>query len=404
MDAATTERIRNTLPMLDERQRRIYLANEAKAIGYGGISQVSKISGVSRVTITQGMSEINSEGYILRTQNRCRREGGGRKQIEKKNPEILRELDELLEPYTKGDPMNPLKWTSKSTRSIEEALGKKGYTISDTTIAEILKTQGFSLQANRKELAITPSHADRNAQFEHINKTAIEYMAAGQPVISIDAKKKENIGNFKNSGTEYSRKGEAVKVLDHDFPIKELGKATPYGVYDIMKNAGFVNVGISSDTGEFAVESIKRWWREMGRDAYPEADRIYITADSGGSNGFRVRLWKVKLQELSNELGIMLRVSHFPAGTSKWNKIEHRMFSFISKNWRGKPLISLAAIVSLIGATTTETGLTIKCVVDENEYKRGVEVSEDELAKLNIQRDEFHGEWNYSIMPQSSVK
>ena len=403
MDKTTIERIRNTLPLLNERQRRLYLANEAKAIGYGGISRVCKISGVSRVTITQGMAEINSEGYEPRAQSRCRREGGGRKLIGTKNPEILRELDELLQPYTKGDPMNPLKWTSKSTRALEEALWQKGYTVSDTTIAEMLKTQGYSLQANRKELAVTPSHADRNAQFEYINKTAIEHMAAGQPVISIEAKKKEKIGNFKNGGTEYGRKGEAVKVLDHDFPIKELGKATPYGVYDIMKNAGFVNVGISSDTAEFAVESIKRWWYEMGHEAYPEADRIYITADSGGSNGFRVRLWKVKLQELSNELGVTLKVSHFPAGTSKWNKIEHRLFSFISKNWRGKPLISLAVIVNLIGSTKTETGLTVKCVVDQNEYKKGVEVSEEELAKVNLFRDDFHGEWNYSIMPQLSA-
>jgi len=397
------ERIKNVLPLLDERQRRLYLANEAKAIGYGGISQVSKVSGVSRVTITQGMAEINSEGYQPRMQTRSRKEGGGRKQIRTKHPEILHELDVLLEPYTKGDPMNPLRWTSKSMRTLENALEQKGHTISDTTIAEILKEQGYSLQANRKELAITPSHADRNSQFEYINKTAIEHMAAGQPVISIDAKKKENIGNFKNNGAEYSRKGEAVKVLDHDFPIKELGKATPYGVYDIMKNAGFVNVGISSDTAEFAVESIKKWWYEMGREAYPEADRIYITADSGGSNGYRVKLWKVKLQELANELGMTLKVSHFPAGTSKWNKIEHRLFSFISKNWRGKPLISLAVIVSLIGATTTDAGLTVKCVVDQNEYKKGVEVSDEELAKVNLHKDEFHGEWNYSIMPLSSA-
>ena len=257
MDVATIERISNMLPLLDERQRRLYLANEAKAIGYGGISQVSRITGVSRVTITQGLTEINSKGYQPKGQSRCRKEGGGRKQIAAKHPELLHYLDELLEPYTKGDPMNPLKWTSKSTRALEKALKQKGYRISDTTITELLKNQGYSLQSNRKELAIAPSHADRNAQFEYINKTAIEHMAAGQPVISIDAKKKENIGNFKNSGTEYSRKGEAVNVLDHDFPIQELGKATPYGVYDIMKNAGFVSVGISSDTAEFAVESIK---------------------------------------------------------------------------------------------------------------------------------------------------
>jgi len=401
MDNVTEERILNTLPLLDERQRRLYLANEAKAIGYGGISQVSKVSGVSRVTITQGMTEINSEGYQPQAQNRCRREGGGRKLTETKTPEIIDTLQELLEPYTKGDPMVPLKWTNKSTRTLEAALKNKGYIISDTTIAEILRAQGYSLQSNRKELAIKPSHPDRDAQFEYINKVALEYMSAGQPVISIDAKKKENIGNFKNNGSEYSRKGEPVKVLDHDFPIKELGKATPYGIYDIMKNAGFINVGISNDTAEFAVESIKKWWYEMGREAYRDAQRIYITADSGGSNGVRVKLWKVKLQELSNELGIILKISHFPSGTSKWNKIEHRLFSFISKNWRGKPLISLAVIVNLISATTTAAGLTVKCVVDNKEYKKGIEVSNDELTKVNIHRDNFHGEWNYSIYPDS---
>jgi hypothetical protein len=403
MDTATAERIRNTLPLLDERQRRLYLANEAKSIGYGGISQVSRVSGVSRVTITHGMAEINSDGYQPQAQTRCRKEGGGRKLIETKNPEILRELDELLEPYTKGDPMNPLKWSSKSTRALEAALLKKGHTISDTTIAEILKMQGYTLQSNKKDLAISPSHPDRDAQFEYINKVTLEQMKAGQPTISIDAKKKENIGNFKNNGTEYNRKGAPIKVLDHDFPIKELGKATPYGIYDIMKNAGFVNVGISSDTAEFAVESIRKWWYGMGRDTYPNANTIYITADSGGSNGVRLRLWKVKLQELSNELGLTLKISHFPAGTSKWNKIKHRLFSFISTNWRGKPLISLAVIVNLIGATTTSTGLTVKCVVDYNEYKKGIVVTDEELAKVNLQRDEFHGEWNYSIIPDTPL-
>lgn len=399
MDNSTVERIRNMLPLLNEKQRRLYLANEAKAIGYGGISQVSRISGVSRVTITQGMAEISSKGYQPQAQTRLRKKGGGRIKIETKAPEILDELDELLEPYTKGDPMNPLKWTSKSTRALETQLQMKGYKISDTTIAEMLKEQGYSLQSNRKDLAIKPSHPDRDAQFKYINKTAIEQMKAGQPVISIDAKKKEDIGNFKNNGAEYSKKRKPVKVLDHDFPIKELGKATPYGIYDIMKNAGFVNVGISSDTAEFAVESIKKWWYEMGRAAYPQAERIYITADSGGSNGVRVKLWKVKLQELSNELGLTLKVSHFPPGTSKWNKIEHRLFSFISKNWRGKPLISLAVIVNLIGATTTKAGLTVKCVVDYSEYKKGIEVSEEELAKVKLSKDDFHGEWNYSISP-----
>ena len=400
MDSRTAERIRSMLPLLDERQRRLYLANEAKSIGYGGISQVSRISGVSRVTITQGMEEINREGYEPKAENRSRKKGGGRKLIRTKNPEILQELEKLVEPYTKGDPINPLRWSSRSMRNLEAALRGKGYAVSDTTIAEMLKSQGYTLQSNRKDLAIKPSHPDRDAQFEHINKIAKECMAAGQPVISIDAKKKENIGNFKNNGAEYSRKGEAVRVLDHDFPIKELGKATPYGVYDIMKNKGFVNVGISSDTAEFAVESIKRWWYEMGRAAYPETSSVYITADSGGSNGVRVKLWKVKLQELSNELGLTLKISHFPSGTSKWNKIEHRLFSFISKNWRGKPLVSLAVIVDLISATTTETGLTVKCVVDQNEYKKGIEVSNKELEKVNLIKDGFHGEWNYSIAPR----
>jgi hypothetical protein len=345
------------------------------------------------------MTEITSEGYQPQAQSRCRKEGGGRKTIEAKNPDILRELEKLLEPYTKGDPMNPLKWSSKSLRKLEEALAQRGYTVSDTAIAEILKKLGYSLQSNIKDLAITASHPDRDAQFEYINKTAIEYMKAGQPVISIDAKKKENIGNFINNGAEYGRKRDPVKVLDHDFPLKELGKATPYGVYDIMKNAGFVNVGISNDTAEFAVKSIKKWWRRMGCKTYPKATSIYITADSGGSNGVRVKLWKVKLQELSNELGLTLKISHFPSGTSKWNKIEHRLFSFISKNWRGKPLISLAVIVNLISATTTEAGLTVKCVIDRNEYKKGIEVSDEELAKVKIIRDDFHGDWNYSIIP-----
>jgi transposase len=399
MDNASAERIRNTIPLLDERQKRLYLANEAKTIGYGGITQVSRVSGVSRVTITQGMAEIKNEGYQPKAQSRCRKKGGGRKAIETKTPEIICELEKLLEPYTKGDPMNPLKWSSKSMRVLEGALAKKGYRVSDTVIAEMLKKLGYSLQSNKKDLAIKPSHPDRNEQFEYINKTALIYMGAGEPVISIDAKKKENIGNFKNNGAEYSPKREPVKVLDHDFPIKEVGKATPYGIYDIMKNTGFINVGISSDTAEFAVESIKKWWYEMGRVTYPDAKSIYITADSGGSNGVRVKLWKVKLQELANELGLTLKISHFPAGTSKWNKIEHRLFSFISKNWRGKPLISLAVIVSLIGATTTDGGLTVKCVVDHNEYKKGIEVSDEKLEKINLIKDDFHGDWNYSIAP-----
>ena len=399
MEKLAAERIRNTMVLLNEKQKRLYLANEAKSMGRGGITEVSRVSGVSRVTITAGMKEINGEGYEGKAETRSRKEGGGRKLKEEEKPEIIEMLKEFVEPYIKGDPMNPLKWASKSQRSIEQVFAAKGYKISDTTIGEILKSEGYRQQVNRKELAIAANHPDRNAQFEHINKTAKEQMALGKPVISIDAKKKENIGNFKNNGAEYRQKGEAVKVLDHDFPIKELGKATPYGVYDIMKNAGFVNVGISNDTAEFAVESIKRWWYEMGAATYPNADTIYITADAGGSNGARVRLWKVALQGLSNELGMALQISHFPPGASKWNKIEHRLFSFISKNWRGQPLFSLAVIVDLIGATTTDTGLTVKCVVDYNEYKKGIDVSDDQLAAVNLIHHDFHGDWNYFISP-----
>jgi hypothetical protein len=400
MDNSSAERILQTLPLLNERQRRLYLAIEAKAIGYGGITQVSEVSGVSRVTITYGLKEIEENCFAtLLPGNRKRREGGGRKSIVTKNPSILDELELLLDSSTKGDPMNPLLWSSKSMRKLENALKGKGFIVSDTTISELLKMRGYSLQSNKKDLAIKPSHVDRDAQFEYINQKAKNYMEIGNPVISIDAKKKEHIGNFKNSGAEYSKKGEAPKVLDHDFPIKELGKATPYGIYDIMKNAGFVNVGISSDTAEFVVESIRKWWNIVGSKTYPGAKSLYITADSGGSNGYRVRLWKVKLQELSNETGLNLVVSHFPAGTSKWNKIEHRLFAFISKNWRGKPLISLAVIVSLIGATTTEAGLTVQCVVDYNEYKTGITVTDKEFDAVNIVPDEFHPEWNYTIKP-----
>jgi transposase len=399
MDAATAERITSTLPLLDERQRRLYLANEARAIGYGGVSQVSRASGVSRPTIIRGLREASAEGYEPENTDRCRKAGGGRKLTEESDPDVLVLLEKMLEPHTKGDPESPLRWTSKSLRDLEQAMGEAGYTVSDTTIGQMLRMLGYSLQANRKELAASPAHPDRDAQFRHISDTAKSHMGQGLPVISIDAKKKELIGNFKNNGREYRKKGEPVLVLDHDFPIKELGKATPYGIYDIFKNSGFVNVGVSADTAEFAVESIRRWWLNMGSKDYPDARSVYVTADSGGSNGIRVRLWKVKLQELADELGLTIKVSHFPPGTSKWNKIEHRLFSFISKNWRGKPLISLAVIVDLIGATTTETGLTVRCVLDEREYARGIDVSEEELKMVNIIRDDFHGEWNYEIRP-----
>ena len=392
-------RIETMLPLLDERQRRIFLATEAKSLGHGGISQISKLSGVSRVTITLGIKEIENPITTGEYLERCRKKGSGRKSINIKQPGIAQELDTLLEGYTKGDPMKPLIWTSKSARNLVKTLKSKGYQISHSTVLELLRELGYSLQANRKELSMQKCHPERDEQFHYINEQAKVFFLNGSPVLSIDAKKKENIGNFKNQGEEYHKKGDATKVFDHDFPIKELGKATPYGVYDIFKNQGFVNVGISSDTAEFAVESIRKWWWLAGKELYPNAEEIMLTADSGGSNGYRVRLWKTELQRLANEIRKKITVLHFPPGTSKWNKIEHKLFSFISKNWRGRPLVSLAVIISLIGSTKTERGLKVDCVIDENEYKRGIEVTDEEFKAVDIRQHKFRGEWNYTIMP-----
>ena len=393
-------RIATMLPILDEYQRRIFLASEAQMLGYGGISCISRISGISRVTIANGINEINNQGVTKQSNGRSRKKGGGRKSVNESQPGIIQELEKLVEAHTKGDPMNPLIWTSKSVRHLEKALKEKGYQASYVTVSTLLKELGYSLQANRKELAIQKQNPDRNEQFEYINEQAKMAFLRSCPVISIDAKKKELIGNFKNDGKEYHKTGSAPKVLDHDFPIEELGKATPYGVYDIFKNEGFVNVGVSGDTSEFAVESVRKWWRMYGQTRYPDAEEIMITADSGGSNGYRVRMWKAELQRFANEIGKCITVLHFPPGTSKWNKVEHRLFSFISKNWRGKPLLSLAVIVSLISSTRTEKGLRVDCVVDNKEYRRGLEVSDEEFNAINIKQHSFHGEWNYTIMPQ----
>jgi len=393
-------RISTMMPILDEYQRRIFLATEAQMLGYGGISCISRISGVSRVTITHGINEIKNQSVAKQNTGRSRKKGGGRKSVIKSQPGIIQEIEKLIEGHTKGDPMNPLMWTSKSVRHLETILKEKGYQTSYVTVSALLKKLGYSLQANRKELATKERHPDRNEQFEYINEQAKVFFLKNCPVISIDAKKKELIGNFKNDGKEYHKKGSAPKVLDHDFPIEELGKATPYGVYDIFKNEGFVNVGVSGDTSEFAVESIRKWWKMYGQTFYQEAEEIMITADSGGSNGYRIRMWKAELQRFVNEIGKSVAVLHFPPGTSKWNKIEHRLFSFISKNWRGKPLLSLAVIVSLISSTRTEKGLRVDCVVDNNEYRRSMKVSDEEFKAINIRQHSFHGEWNYTIMPQ----
>jgi hypothetical protein len=394
-------KIHEMLPSLNERQQRLYLAAEAKALGHGGITKISKISGVSRVTITEGVRELESDASRDLPVSRCRKKGGGRKNYADQNAGFAERLEQMVEPHTKGDPMdNHLRWVSKSLRNLEADLKNDGFDVSHMTIAKELRKQEYTLQGNRKDISIVASHPDRNAQFEYINKQCGLFYLKGYPVLSVATKKKENIGNFKNRGQEYRKKGEAQKVLDHDFPLSELGKATPYGVYEIFRDAGFVNVGISKDTAEFSVESIRKWWSLKGNASYPQARELLITADCGGSNGYRVRLWKAELQILANELNKKITVLHFPPGTSKWNKIEHRLFSFISKNWRGQPLLSMAVIVNLIGATKTKTGLSVDCVVDDGVYEKGVEVTDEEFKAIKIKLHKFHGEWNYTILPQ----
>ena len=387
---ALKTRIDTMLPTLNEYQRRRYLSVEAKAFGYGGISLVSRLSGVSRQTLTEGVKELdNSE---IMEQGKCRKTGGGRKSKAETKPEIIVALQELLESHTKGDPMRLLVWTNKSLRNLEKALKERGFSVCYRVIGELLTQLGYGLQADKKTLTVKPSHPDRNEQFEHINDEAKKAVANGNPVISIDAKKKEKVGNFKNNGQTYQPHKTPIEVLDHDFPIPELGKATPFGVYNIYKNQGFVSVGISGDTAVFAVESIRKWWYVEGKEEYADAEKIVLTADCGGSNGNRNRLWKFELHKFATEIGKDIQVLHYPPGTSKWNKIEHRMFAFISKNWAGIPLISTSVIVNLIGATKTDKGLSIRCVLDENHYDTGIAVSEEDFSKINIKPDKFHPE------------
>jgi len=392
-------RIGTMLPLLNEYQRRMFLATEAKALGYGGISLVSRISGVSRQTLQEGVKELDNPEWKPIEQGKSRKPGAGRKKVWETYPKILEELSNMIEAHTKGDPMRLLLWTNKSLRSLSSGLSEKGYLANKDTVGQMLKMLGYALQADKKTLTVTPSHADRDEQFEHINSEAKKAVAAGNPVLSIDAKKKENIGNFKNNGRTYQPHKSPTEVLDHDFPIKELGKATPFGIYNIYKNQGFVNVGISSDTAVFAVESIRKWWYSEGVAEYEHADKVVLTADCGGSNGNRNRLWKFEIQKLANEIGKNIQVLHYPPGTSKWNKIEHRMFAFISKNWQGIPLESMSVIVNLIGSTKTTKGLSIRCVIDEKIYEKGIEVTDDEFNSISILPDSFHGDWNYSISP-----
>jgi hypothetical protein len=400
IDALTIQRrIETVLPTLNEYQRRRYLSAEAKSIGYGGISLVSRISGMSRQTLTEGVKELDDAGSVM-PEGRSRKGGGGRKPVWETQAGILDMLEDLVCAHTQGDPMTTLLWTNKSLRNLEKGLAEKGYKASHRVVGEMLKMLGYGLQADKKTLTVSESPADRDAQFEYINRQCKLANAKGIPVISIDAKKKEHIGNFKNNGKTYQAQGKPIEVLDHDFPLKELGKVTPFGVYNVFKNQGFASVGISSDTAVFAVESIRRWWRTQGAECYRAADEIVVTADCGGSNGYRNRLWKYELQKLADETGKKITVLHYPPGTSKWNKIEHRLFAFISRNWQGIPLTSRALVVSLIGATATVTGLTVTCILDESEYETGIKITDEAFAGLNVINADFHGEWNYSIAPQ----
>lgn len=390
-------RIEAVLPILNERQRRIYLSAEAQSIGWGGKSKISQLSSYTRRTIAKGETEItDKEDDTLK--NRIRKEGGGRKKTVELQPEILKAIENLVSPHTLGDPMNPLIWTSKSIRKIASELLVLGYKVSHEVVRQCLIGLGYSLQANKKTKEGGDS-PDRDAQFEFINELAKRFAENNDPVISVDCKKKELIGEYKNNGQEWTPVKQPTEVNVYDFIDRTNGKASPYGVYDIQNNRAWVNVGISSDTATFAVSTISDWWENEGKILYPSSSRLYINADGGGSNGSRNHLWKSELQQFSNNTGLSIHVSHFPPGTSKWNKIEHRLFAFISKNWRAKPLTSLLVIISLIRATTTTRGLTVNAKLDEKVYLTGVKVTEEEKEKLNILRHDFHGDWNYVISP-----
>jgi transposase len=402
-DEAIKKRFNLLAPAADEQMRRLIAAAESLGIGYGGASIVARATGVSRRAIAEGTKELEDpeklRGSRQSKQKRVRQPGGGRKRSVAKDATLLRDLEQLVDPVTRGDPESPLRWTCKSVRKLASELKEMGHEASYWVVAELLHEMDYSLQANQKTIEGT-SHPDRNAQFEHINREVQRYLAERQPVISVDTKKKKLVGPFKNGGRELQPKGKPERVQVHDFEIKRLGKVAPYGVYDIAQNAGWVNVGTDNDTAAFAVESIRRWWHSMGYPTYPKAKRLLITADSGGSNGSRVRLWKLQLQKLADETGLHISVCHFPPGTSKWNKIEHRLFSFISQNWRGKPLVSHEVIVNLIAATTTTKGLRVTSRLDTNSYPKGIKVADKELAMVKLERDEFHGEWNYKILPR----
>ena len=395
------EKYERLLPVMNERARRRWVATEALSLGWGGVTAVSDATGLTRKTIHFGIRELEAEAAdpgLPLPPDRVRRAGAGRKPITRKQPKLVAALDALVEPSTRGDPQSPLRWTCKSTRRLAEALQCQGFQVSDRKVAALLKKSGYSLQSNRKTRE-GKSHPDRNAQFEYINEQALRFQRRRQPVVSVDAKKKELVGDFKNAGREWRRRGKPEEVRVHDFIDPDLGKAIPYGVYDVTHNEGWVSVGIDHDTARFATEALRRWWKKMGSKRYPNAKELLITADGGGSNSSRSRLWKAALQTLANRIGLTLRVCHFPPGTSKWNKIEHRMFSHITQNWRGKPLVSHKVIVQLIAHTTTTSGLKVRAALDRRLYPTGEKVSRTEFEKIRLKRADFHGDWNYTIQP-----
>jgi hypothetical protein len=400
VEARIRRKFRSLTVEMDERRRRQWAGAEARDLGRGGVSLVARATGLSRPTIMAGLRELQLPSAQRAVEGaRVRRPGGGRRAIAESDPGLLAALEALVEPTTRGDPESPLRWTVKSMGKLAEELTRQNHPVSDRTVATLLKQAGYSLQANCKTREGT-SHPDRNAQFEYINSSVRRFQHRDQPAISVDTKKKELIGDFKNGGREWRPQGEPEEVRVHDFQDKTLGKAIPYGVYDILNNQGWVSVGIDHDTAEFAVNSIRRWWKQMGHRRFPRASELLITADGGGSNGSRSRLWKASLQALADDLEMKLFVCHFPPGTSKWNKIEHRLFSFITQNWRGRPLATHQTIVQLIASTTTRTGLTVKAALDTNHYDTKIKVSDQQLARLQLKPHKFHGEWNYTLSPR----
>lgn len=400
-EAAIRRRFERLSPTLGERGRRLFAANEAAEMGFGGVMTVHRATGLARSTIERGIKELQDLERLAPPDGKQRQPGAGRKPLTERDPGLMPALERLVDPATRGDPESPLLYTSKSAVSLARELTAAGHPVSADTVLRRLRDLGFTMQKTRKSLEGS-NHADRDAQFQHINELVTRFQAAGQPAISVDTKKKELVGAYANGGREWQPKGKPQQVLTYDFP-NGVPKAVPYGVYDLARNKGWVSVGVSSDTAEFATATISRWWDKMGQPAYPDATDLLVIADCGGSNGYRLRLWKLMLQQLADSTGLSITVAHMPPGTSKWNKIEHRMFSFISMNWRGRPLVSYEAIVQLIGSTRTSKGLEILCELDEGEYRTGKKVSDDELDAVVIERDSFHGEWNYTIYPSEAA-